>query len=75
MKQTSKKKTAKKGSASKSAVKKNNTAPKKKEEDKKPDSSALIHQILPYIFGLLAIFVALCLILVNIAGKSCKTKY
>ena len=70
MKQTSKKKTAKKGSASKSAVKKNNTAPKKKEEDKKPDSSALIHQILPYIFGLLAIFVALCLILVNIAGKT-----
>ena len=69
MKQTSKKKTAKKGSAPKNAVKKNNTAPKKK-EDKKPDSSALIHQILPYIFVLSALFIALCLILVSIVGKT-----
>ncbi len=33
------------------------------------DSSALIHQILPYIFGLAAFFIALCLILIDIAGK------
>ncbi len=68
MKQTSKKKPAAKKTAGKNATKKN-TSPQRKKEEKKPDSSALIHQILPYIFVLSAVFIALCLILVNIADK------
>ena len=69
MKQTSKKKTAKKSSAPKNAVKKDTNVQKQKEKPK-PDSSSLIHQILPYIFVLSALFIALCLILVSIVGKT-----
>ncbi len=68
MKKTSNKKTAKKPAPQKNTAKKNDA--QKKKVVQKRDSSALIHQILPYIFGLSAFFIALCLILVNIAGRT-----
>ncbi|MBQ4327602.1 MAG: DNA translocase FtsK [Clostridia bacterium] len=69
MKKTTNKKPEKKKAPQKNTTKKTGESQKKRAPQKR-DSSALIHQILPYIFGLSAFFIALCLILVNIAGKT-----
>ncbi len=66
MKKTSSKKTVQKKNAPAKSAPKKGQASKKREAS----SSDLIHQILPYIFGLSAFFIALCLILINIAGKT-----
>ncbi len=73
MKQTPNKKPTRGNSSNKNTAQKKPQQEKNTRKNKTPeraDSSALIHQILPYIFGLTAFFIALCLVLINMAGKT-----